>query len=123
MAPTPLTATRMLTVAVAAEMVYQLIGANLSSPQSNQLNAGARAPTLQKWVNLTNIEAVAWIAFLAYLDQSWWPVLGGALALGSMALKYKNAIETGLAERLPPTEDYQHPERMSVNAVYEYSQA
>lgn len=123
MAPTPLTATRMLTVAVAAEMVYQLIGANLSSPQSNQLNAGARAPTLQKWVNLTNIEAVAWIAFLAYLDQSWWPVLGGTLALGSMALKYKNAIETGLAERLPPTEDYQHPERMSVNAVYEYSQA
>lgn len=100
------TGKRMLTVAVAAEMVYQLVGSNMSSPQTAELNAGARAPTIQKWVNLTNMEAVAWIIFLCVLDQSLWPALGGGLALGGMVLKYKHAISSGLNNQAPPTERY-----------------
>ena len=96
----------MLSVAVSAEMVYQLVGSNMSSPQTAELNAGARAPTIQKWVNLTNAEAVAWIAFLAILDGSLWPVVGGGLALGGMVAKYKYAIASGLKEKAPPTENY-----------------
>jgi hypothetical protein len=115
--------TRMITVAVAAEMVYQLVGSNMSSPQTAELNAGARAPTIQKWVNLTNLEAIAWIAFLSYLDKSWWPALGGGLALGGMVLKYKYAIDSGLQNPQVPTEDYQNPEGVNANGVYEYSQA
>lgn len=97
---------RMITVAVAAEMVYQLVGSNMSSPQTAELNAAARAPTISKWVNLTNAEAAAWILLLCALDQSLWPALGGGLALGGMVLKYRHAINSGLSNGGPPTEDY-----------------
>lgn len=97
---------RMLTVAVAAEMVYQLVGSNMSSPQTAELNAGARAPTISKWVNLTNLEAGAWIIFLCLLDGSLWPMLGGGIALGGMVLKYAYAIRSGLASAEPATESY-----------------
>jgi hypothetical protein len=100
---------RMVTVAVSAEMVYQLVGSNMSSPQTAELNAGARAPTIKKWVNMTNAEAVAWLLFLSHLDGSLYPFLGGGLALGGMVLKYKYAIKWGLESGEPPTEDYRHP--------------
>jgi hypothetical protein len=103
---TPLTASRMLTVAVAAEMVYQLVGANLSSPQTNELNAGARAPTIRKWVSMTNAEALAWTVFLCALDESLWPALGGGIAAGTMALKYRYAIASGLKNSAAGTENY-----------------
>jgi hypothetical protein len=106
MAGTALTGTRMLTVAVAAEMVYQLVGSNMSSPQTAELNAAARAPTIQKWVNLTNVEAAAWIIFLCLLDASLWPLLGGGLALGGMVLKYSYAIRSGLDSAEQGTEAY-----------------
>lgn len=106
MADTALTGTRMLTVAVAAEMVYQLVGSNMSSPQTAELNAEARAPTIDKWVNITNAEAVAWIIFLCILDGSWWPLLGGGLALAGMVIKYKYAIKSGLENGAPGTESY-----------------
>lgn len=106
MAANMLTGTTMLTVAVAAEMVYQLVGSNMSSPQTAELNASARAPTIDKWVNMTMAEAVAWIAFLSWLDHSWWPVLGGALAAVGMWLKYRYAINCGLRSGAPGTESY-----------------
>lgn len=101
-----LTGTRMLTVAVSAEMVYQLVGSNMSSPQTAELNAAARAPTIKKWVNLTNIEAAGWIIFLALLDGSLWPVLGGGLAAVGMWYKYRHAIDSGLRNAAPGTETY-----------------
>jgi hypothetical protein len=96
----------MLTVAVSAEMIYQLVGANMSSPQTAELNAEARAPTIGKWVNLTNAEAVAWIIFLCALDESLWPALGGGLAGIGMWLKYRYAIRSGLDNGAPGTESY-----------------
>jgi hypothetical protein len=97
---------RMLTVAVSAEMVYQLVGSNMSSPQTAELNAGARAPTIQKWVNLTNAEALGWVVFLCALDGSYWPAVGGGIALAGMVLKYRYAIKSGLNSKGPPTENY-----------------
>jgi hypothetical protein len=96
----------MLSVAVSAEMVYQLVGANLSSPQTNELNAGARAPTLRKWVTVTNLEAAGWIAFLIILDGSLWPLIGGGLALAGMMVKYRYAINAGTSSPAPGTEVY-----------------
>jgi hypothetical protein len=106
MADTVLTGTRMLTVAVAAEMVYQLVGSNMSSPQTAELNAAARAPTIRKWVNLTNAEAAAWTIFLCVLDRSWWPALGASMAGVGMWLKYRYAIQSGLNNPGPATERY-----------------
>lgn len=97
---------RMLTVAVSAEMVYQLVSSNLSSPQTAELNAPARAPSIGKWVNLTTIEAAAWVIFLCILDGSLWPALAGLLALGGFWIKYKYAIKSGLNSTAPATEDY-----------------
>jgi hypothetical protein len=96
----------MITVAVAAEMVYQLIGSNMSSPQTAELNAPARAPAIDKWVNLTMAESAAWIILLCALDRSLWPLVGGGIAAGGMYWKYKYAIETGLADGEPGTETY-----------------
>lgn len=97
---------RMITVAIAAELVFQLVGCNLSSPQTAELNAGARAPTIGKWVNLTNAEAAGWVIFLCVLDESAWPALGGGLAAASMWAKYRYAIHSGLKNNAPPTERY-----------------
>jgi hypothetical protein len=96
----------MLKVAVSAELVYQLVGANMSSPQTAELNASARAPTISKWVNLTNAEAAGWITVLCLLDRSLWPALGGSIAAVGMWLKYRHAISSGLANGGTPTEAY-----------------
>lgn len=97
---------RMVTVAVSAELVWQLVSANLSSPQTAELNADARAPTIAKWVNLSTAEALGWLVFLCLLDRSAWPALGGLLAGASMWLKYRYAINSGLKSDAPPTENY-----------------
>jgi hypothetical protein len=78
----------------------------MSSPQTAELNAAARAPTISKWVNLTNAEALGWIVFLSLLDGSLWPALGAGLALAGMVLKYRYAIRSGLSSNAPATEDY-----------------
>lgn len=93
-------------VAIAAELVFQLTGANMSSPQTAELNAEARAPTLAKWVNLTMLETIAWLVFLALLDRSWAWLVGGAIALGSMWAKYRYAINSGLSDGQAGTEQY-----------------
>ena len=97
---------RMIKVAVSAELIYQLVGANMSSPQTAELNAGARAPTIAKWVNLTNIEAAGWTALLCLLDGSLWPLMGGVLAAVGMYFKYQYAIDSGLKSPEPGTESY-----------------
>lgn len=106
MAESVLAGTRMLTVAVAAQTVYQLVGSNMSSPQTAELNAAARAPTINKWVTLTNAEAAGWVVFLCALDKSLWPAVGGGLAAIGMHLKYKYAIASGVASGAPGTESY-----------------
>ena len=97
---------RMLKVAVAAELIYQLGSFNLSSPQTAELNAGARAPTIGKWVRLTVAEGGAWIVLLCMLDESLWPLLGGGIALGGAWFKYRYAIKAGLDSNAPATENY-----------------
>lgn len=96
----------MIKVAVSAELVYQIVGANMSSPQTAELNAAARAPTISKWVNLTNAEAAGWIALLCILDRSLWPAFGGSIAAVGMYIKYRHAISSGLRSSAPGTENY-----------------
>jgi hypothetical protein len=98
--------TRMLTVTAAATAVWTLVGCNLSSPQTAELNAGARSETIGKWTGMTWVEAGAWIVFFCWLDRSLWPAVGGILAGATMAAKYKYAIASGLASTAAPTESY-----------------
>lgn len=98
----------MLVTAVTAELVYQLVGANMSSPQTAELNAEARAPTIDKWVRLTNAEATGWILLLMILARKLWPyvLLGGLIAAVGMYAKYRYAIASGLRDGQPGTEHY-----------------
>ena len=97
---------RLLATYAGAELVFQLTGCNLSSPQTAEMNAASRAPTIGKWVNLTTGEAIAWVLFLCWLDESLWPALGGGAAGLSMWVKYKYAINSGLKSGAPGTENY-----------------
>ena len=96
----------MLSVYAGAELVYQLVGANLSSPQTAELNAAKRAPTIGKWVVMANAKAVFWIIGLCLLDGSLWPALGGGLAVTDMHFSYRYAIKSGLEDGSPGTETY-----------------
>lgn len=97
---------RGITVASSAEIIYQLTGSNMSSPQTAELNADARAPTISKWVNITSIEVCLWTAFLSWLYGNLWPVVGAGLAWSGMWGKYRYAIVSGLKSDAPPTENY-----------------
>lgn len=106
---------RGMTVVGSAELVYQLTGSNMSSPQTAELNAGARAPTIDKWVKITQYEAAAWTAFLCWLFGNFWPVVGGALTWSGMWGKYRYAIKCGLSSGAPPTENYKNPGQVPPN--------
>jgi hypothetical protein len=96
-------------VYTSAELIYQLTGANMSSPQTAKMNAPARAAGIGEWVNLTMMESVGWTAFLWWLYGSPWVIVGGGLAGTGMWAKYKYAIASGLREGGAPTENYQNP--------------
>lgn len=87
---------RAILVAVSAEVVWQITSKALSSPQTAELDAVARAPTIWKWVKIAGWESGAWIAFLCFLDGSLWPAVGGVTAGVTTYAQYKHAIDSGL---------------------------
>jgi hypothetical protein len=93
-------------VAVCAALAYDIISATNSSPQTTEINATARADTLMKWVTIGEYQIVGFGILLSILDRSLWPALGCALGGGLMHLQYKHAMQSGLANGGPPTEDY-----------------
>lgn len=100
---------RGMTVVGAAELTYQLTGSNMSSPQTAEMNAKARAGTIDKWVKITQWEAVAWNIFLCWLFGNLWPAVGGLLTWSGMYGKYRYAITSGLKDKGPATENYKNP--------------
>lgn len=93
---------------VSAGIVYEIIAAACSSPQTTEINAGARSATLMKWVNLGVGQAVLFVAIAAWLDRKHAaPILaGGALAAALMYGQYMHARSAGLKSDLPGTETY-----------------
>ena len=93
---------------VAAGIVYEIIAAACSSPQTAELNAEKRAATLMKWVNIGLAESVLFITIAAYVDRKHTrPIVwGGALAGGIMYASYWHAKRAGLASAAPGTEDW-----------------
>jgi hypothetical protein len=96
----------MLGVYAGGELVYQLTGANLSSPQTAEMNARKRAATIGKWVVATHCKSAVWVTLLCALDGSLWPALGGTLAAVDMHFSYRYAIRSGLSSSAPATETY-----------------
>ena len=94
-------------VAVYAALMYDIISATNSSPQTTEINAPARAPTLMKWVKLGLLQGALFVALGVMLDkQRWPPLVGGGLAAGLLWWQYCHAVQSGLANPGPPTEQY-----------------
>jgi hypothetical protein len=98
---------RAITFMVAAGLVYEIIAAACSSPQTTEINAGARADTLMKWVMVGMVQAAFFVFIAAMLDEDKWPaLLGGGLAGSIMWMSYAHAKQAGLRNGGPTTEKY-----------------
>jgi hypothetical protein len=94
-----------ITFMVAAGLVYEIIAAACSSPQTTEINAGTRADTLMKWVIIGMVQAFIFVAIAAMMDKDHWPaLLGGGLAGAMMWVSYAHAKAAGLASSEPGTE-------------------
>lgn len=93
---------------VAAGIVYEIIAAACSSPQTAEINATARADTLMKWVHIGVAQAVLFVFAAALLDSKHAPQIlgGGGLAVGLMYGQYRHALKAGLRSGLPGTEHH-----------------
>ena len=96
---------------VSAGIVYEIIAANCSSPQTTELNAKSRAGTLMKWVHLGLGQSVIFVAAAATFDRAHrLPiVIGGSVAAILMYGLYGHAKMAGLASGAPETETHNAP--------------
>lgn len=95
------------TFMIAAGLVFEIIAAFCSSPQTAELNAHARSATLMKWVVL-GLGASAVFVFIAYgpLKGGSAALWGGALAGAMLGAAYVYANKSGLRNGGPATESY-----------------
>jgi len=96
---------------VAAGVAYEIIAKDVSSPQTTELNAHARAPTLMKWVHIGQAESALMIIVAAAIDRKHRAAImwGGLLAMAITEAEYVHAKSAGLAGGGPPTETWTPP--------------
>jgi K+-transporting ATPase A subunit len=93
---------------VSAGIVYEIIAAVNSSPQTTEINAAKRAPTLMKWVHIGVVQSFLFVMVAAALDPKHRSAIlvGGFLAMGLMYGQYVHAKRCGLASCEEGTETY-----------------
>ena len=93
---------------VSAGVMYEIIAAACSSPQTTELNAAARADTLMKWVHLGIAQGILFVGLAAYFDRAHAKAIltGGSLAAVILYYEYQHAKSAGLANGGPTTESY-----------------
>ena len=91
---------------VSAGIVYEIIAAACSSPQTTEINADTRADTLMKWVHIGCGQAAVFVLAAAYIDAPHRREIlaGGGLAMGLMYYSYVHAKHAGLTRPGPSTE-------------------
>lgn len=93
---------------VSAGVMYEIIAAACSSPQTTELNADRRADTLMKWVNLGVGQGILFVGLAAAIDSQHRAAIlwGGGVAAVLLYVQYMHAKQAGLASGLPGTEKY-----------------
>lgn len=91
---------------VSAGIVYEIIAAACSSPQTTEINASTRAGTLMKWVHIGMVQSALFVAAAAVLDRPHRReiIAGGVVAGGLMYGQYLHARAAGLKSSAPGTE-------------------
>jgi len=84
---------------VGAGLVYEIIAAACSSPQTAEINADKRATTLMKWVHVGLAQSVVFIVIASSIDHPHAKAIaaGGGLAAVIMYGSYLHAMQSGLA--------------------------
>jgi hypothetical protein len=96
-----------VTFMVSAGLVFEIIAAFCSSPQTAELNAHSRAKTLMKWVYLGLGASAVFVLLAAGPFKGGRPaLLGGALAGAMLGAAYVYAKKSGLSSSAPGTESY-----------------
>jgi uncharacterized membrane protein len=92
---------------VSAGIVYEIVAAACSSPQTCEINAGKRAPTLMKWVHIGIGQAAIFVLAAAIVDKknSQAILAGGIVAGVLMYAQYVHARTAGLRSPEEGTED------------------
>jgi hypothetical protein len=91
---------------VSAGLVYEVIAAACSSPQTAEINAKKRSGTLMKWVGIGAVQAAALVVIAAMMSKKPGPTLaGGTTAIILMGAQYWHALDSGLKSNAPGTED------------------
>lgn len=92
---------------VSAGIVYEIIAAACSSPQTTEINAATRADTLMKWVNIGIGQAAVFIFIAILFDRrNFVPIFTGGVTAGVvMYAQYVHARAAGLRSSLPGTEN------------------
>lgn len=95
-----------VTFMVSAGLVYEIIAAACSSPQTTEINAKSRADTLMKWVHIGLAQSAGFIVAAAVFDQAHRKAIlaGGTIAGVLMYGQYVHARAAGLASVEPGTE-------------------
>lgn len=94
---------------VSAGIMYEIMAAACSSPQTTELNAAKRADTLMKWVKIGAAQGIFFMVLAAFFDKGKRaaPILaGGTLALALQYGLYVYAKSSGLSSDEPGTEEY-----------------
>jgi hypothetical protein len=96
-------------MAVYATLMYDVISATNSSPQTTEINAKTRADTLMKWVHLGLAQGALFVALGALIEarggrSPWPPLVGGGLAAALLYGQYVHARNAGLGSSKPGTE-------------------
>lgn len=89
--------------------VADLFSKGNSSPQTTELNAAHRAPTLMKWVNIETAESLFFIGILtaaAPKGHKQWPIMGGLTSLALTYGQYVYAKQCGMSSTEDPTEKF-----------------
>ena len=99
---------RAIAFLVSAGITYEIIAKDVSSPQTAELNAARRAPTLMKWVHVGQVESMLFVGIAAILEKQtrWAVIIGGVLAMVITEFEYLHAKQSGLAKGGEPTEDW-----------------
>jgi hypothetical protein len=93
---------------VSAGLVYEIIAAACSSPQTTEINASARADTLMKWVYVGIAQAAVFVIAASVIEPEHRAAIlaGGATGGVLMLLSYQHAKRAGLSNGGAATERY-----------------
>ncbi len=93
-------------------MCGEIMAKDVSSPQTTEMNAKTRAPTLMKYVHIGQVESAAIITLAAYWDKAYRKpiLLGGVLGIAVNEVLYLHALKQGTSKPGPPTEHHNAPD-------------